>query len=189
MIKEVCNSNTGLYNKELNRKGDKILVQMCLQLASLKQDSSINKWTKRVMHKFTRASITSPFEQKYYTVSKTLKPILINAGDSNLYSCAQKGFLALVDGNHNFSKGRIKRLVPTVYLSTLNTMIMYYHFQVLYSYKPLSIHQRRSHFQHSDVPPCHQFGMSFDNLESITQQTTLELTAATLHNYSCLIPT
>ena len=34
-IKEVCNVDTDLYNEELDTNGNKILVQICLQLANL----------------------------------------------------------------------------------------------------------------------------------------------------------
>ena len=64
MIKEVCNIDTDLYNEELDRNGNKILVQMCLQLKNLQQKSFLSKWTSVVMCKFTRASITSTLDLK-----------------------------------------------------------------------------------------------------------------------------
>ena len=54
------------------------------------------------MRKFTRASITSPSNLKYYIVSETLNPCLSNAGDSDLYPTTQKGFLDLINGNKDF---------------------------------------------------------------------------------------
>ena len=101
-IKEVCNIDTDLYNEELNRNGNEILIQMCLQLANLQQKSFPNKWTNAVMRKFTRASIASPSDLKYYIVSETLNTRLINAGDSGLHPTTQKGFLALINGNQDF---------------------------------------------------------------------------------------
>ena len=62
------------------------------------------------MRKFTRASITSPSDLKYYVVSKTLNPRLINAGGSGLYPTTQKGFLALIDSNQDFCWGPDKRV-------------------------------------------------------------------------------
>ena len=75
---------------------------MCLQLAKFQHKSFPNKWTNTVMRKFNRASITSLSDPKYYIVSESLHPCLINAGDSGLHPTPQKGFLALIDGNQDF---------------------------------------------------------------------------------------
>ena len=47
-------------------------------------------------------SINSLSDLKYYIVSETLNPRLINAGDSGLDRTTQKGFLDLIDGNQDF---------------------------------------------------------------------------------------
>ena len=99
---EIFNIYTNLYNEELDKNGNKILIQMCLQLANLQQKSFPNKWTNAVMRKLTRTSIASPSDLKYYIVSETLNPRLITAGDSGLHPTTQKGFLALIDGNQDF---------------------------------------------------------------------------------------
>ena len=75
---------------------------MCLQLTNLQQKSFPNKWTNAVLRKFTRASINSPSNLKYYIVSETPNPPLVNAGGSGLHPTTQKGFLALIDVNQDF---------------------------------------------------------------------------------------
>ena len=54
------------------------------------------------MRQFTRASITSPSNLKYYIVSEALHPCLVNAGDSGVHLTTQKGALALINGNQDF---------------------------------------------------------------------------------------
>ena len=102
IIKAVCNVDTDLYNEELNTNGNENLVQICLQLANLQQKSFPNKWTNAVMRKLTMADIKSPSGLKYYIVSETLNPRLINAGGSGLHWNTQKGFLDLINGNQGF---------------------------------------------------------------------------------------
>ena len=91
-----------LFNSSLYRNGNEILIQMCLQLTNLQQKGFSNKWTNAVMRKLTRASIASPSDLKYYIVSETLNPRLINAGGSGLHPTTQKGFVALIDSNQDF---------------------------------------------------------------------------------------
>ena len=106
IIEAVCNSDTDLYKEELNTNGNVTLVQICLQLANLQQKSFPNKWTNAVMWKFTRTGIKSPSDLKYYIVSETLNPRLINAGGSGLHPTTQKGFPDLIDGNQDFCLGQ-----------------------------------------------------------------------------------
>ena len=101
-VKEGCNIGTNLYNEKLDTNGNKILVLICLQLENLQQKSFPNKWTNAVMQKFIRASITNPFDLKYYSVSETLNPRLINAGGSGPRLAIKQGFLDLIDGNQDF---------------------------------------------------------------------------------------
>ena len=83
-IKEVWNIDTNLYTEELDTNGNKILVQICLQVVNLQQKSFWNKGTNAVMRKFTRASIISPSNLKHYNISKALNQRLINADGSDL---------------------------------------------------------------------------------------------------------
>ena len=59
-----------------------------------------NRWTNAVMKKYTRASITSPSDLKYYIVSEILNPRLINTGGSG-YPTTQKSFLNLSYSNQD----------------------------------------------------------------------------------------
>ena len=102
IIKEVCNIDTDMYNKELDTNGNVNLVQICLQLANLQQKSFPNKWTNAVMQKLTRAGIKHPSKLKDYIIYETLNPRLTNAGDSGFNQTTQQGFLDLINGNQDF---------------------------------------------------------------------------------------
>ena len=94
IIQEVCNIDTDLCNKELDRTGNDTIKKICHELACLQQKSFPNKWTNTVMLNLTRNIIISSFDLKYYFVYETLNSHLADTGDSGLYPTTQKGIPA-----------------------------------------------------------------------------------------------